>query len=83
MRRWFILPGGRATGWTSRFQLLGNAEFSGSLSCLHVSFYSHFSAHVRKSDSVLDGLKGSSSRAGLAWQRGLQILFVPIGTLLA
>ena len=31
-------------------QIIGNAEFSGSLSDLHVSFYSHFSAHARKSE---------------------------------
>jgi hypothetical protein len=46
----FRLPGGRATRWMRRFRLLENVEFSGSLSDLHVSFCSHFSAHTRKSE---------------------------------
>ena len=44
----FRLPGGRATWWTRWFRLPWHAEFSSSLSDLHVSFYSHFSAHARK-----------------------------------
>jgi hypothetical protein len=46
----FRLPGGRVTGWTRRFKLPKNAEFSGSLSDLQISFYSYFSAHTRKSE---------------------------------
>jgi hypothetical protein len=38
------------TGWTRWFRLPGNAKFSDALSDLHVSFYSHFSAHARKSE---------------------------------
>ena len=45
----FRLPSWRATGWTRRFRLPGNAKCSGSLSNLHVSFCSHFTAHARKS----------------------------------
>jgi hypothetical protein len=44
----FKLPGGRVTRWTRRLRLPRNAEFSGSLSDLHISFCSHFSAHIRK-----------------------------------
>jgi hypothetical protein len=46
----FRLPGGRAARWTRRLRSPGNAEFSGSLFDLHVSFCSHFRAHARKSE---------------------------------
>ena len=45
----FRLPCGRATRQMRWFRLPENAEFSGSISDLHVSFCSHFSAHARKS----------------------------------
>jgi len=46
----FSLPGGWVTRWTRRFRLPGIVEFSGSLSDMHVSFYSHFCVYARKSE---------------------------------